>query len=342
MSWMGLGLAFTCLLPRYGLSIPVVSELLTQMFSPAIIFAALMCFASWWQDRGNPLVISSFVAIFGTCIVLAVLTGGGRRAMLGVVLTAGVFAYWCNSRSLDRARITTLGGIFVSIAFFLMIGYNQVRHFDRGSRSQERTASNAISALARMPERLMRTDFLDKRVLTDIGQDTTNVSLYSIHLSKRLHRENHRTGLVYPSYFHNILYLVTNPIPRRFWSGKPNGLGFMLPKQLNFRAKVNWGPGIVGHSYHEGGMWMAIFYGLLIGYVTRSIDHLLFLDPSNLFTLAFVSAVFPHLVMFVRGDIGLVLLNIVFALVVFVVLRFIGLKIFGTDAFPNVGHLPQS
>ena len=31
------------------------------------------------------------------------------------------------------------------------------------------------------------------------------------------------------------------------------------------RGYVNWGPGIVGHCFHEGGIPMAVFYGLVFG-----------------------------------------------------------------------------
>ena len=331
MGWAGLVFCGICLLPRLDFNVPILTEILVQLLSPAIIFTSLFAFASWWKDRENPLTLASFILIFLVCLVLAVLTGGGRRAMLGVLLSVGVFAYWANHRSLDRTKIAAIGGVFVFTAFVFMLGYNQVRHFDRGSKAKGRTVANAIEALGKMPSRLLTTEIFDKKVLNDIGQDTTNVSLYSIHLSKRLKRANRFTGLHYPSYFHNVLYVASNPVPRRFWKDKPVGLGFMLPKQVNSGTPVNWGPGLVGHVYHEGGMWMAIFYGVLIGYLCRTMDDLVIAAPENLFLLAFMASVFPHLIMFIRGDVGLVLLNIVFSLVVFFVLRFAAMKAFGTD-----------
>lgn len=45
------------------------------------------------------------------------------------------------------------------------------------------------------------------------------------------------------------------------------GAGESLPRDLRMwtRGYVNWGVGIIGHAYYDGGMWMVLVYGLILG-----------------------------------------------------------------------------
>lgn len=343
VSILALLLGVACLMPRFGLSIPLLSELLIRSMSAIVIFAALFAFASWWKDRRNIRAFWLFITIFPICIVLAVLVGTGRRAMLGVVLSVGVYAYWQNYQHLNRLRIIYLGGIFLSIAFLFMTGYNQVRHFSRNSEGgKDRTASNAISALAEMPVKISRIDITSDQIVSDIGQNATNCSLYSIALSRTLKYNDKTSALNYPSYFHTIVFIAANPVPRRFWSTKPLALGYLLPVRYYGASFVNWGPGLAGHFYHEGGMFMALIYGILLGFILKKIDSALLTTPNSLFSIAFVSSILPQLVCFVRGDIAIIFLNLIFSLVTFVVLKYSCLIIYGySNRMPHYNALQE-
>lgn len=321
--------ALACMLPRFGLEVPVLSLVMAKSLVAATIFAALFAFSSWWRDRSDVLALTLFLGIFSSCIVLAVLTGGGRRALLGVILSLGLYAYWQATERIDRPKLWLRAAIFALVGFLFITAYNKVRHFDRsGQLSKERNVVNSINALAKVPGAILDLDFVDDQSISDIGQNATNCSLYSIVLSERMKNTNRSTQLKYPSYFHTVAFTLGNPVPRTFWKNKPNALGYMLPKQFSPRSIVSWGPGLAGHFYHEGGMLMALFYGLVIGVLTRWLDLLVITNSNNLLAIGLLGASVPHFVLLPRGDLGIVAVNMIFCIVVFLVIRFLALRLY--------------
>lgn len=328
------GIALMCLLPRFGVTIPVVSQVMVRCLSAAVIFSSLFAFSSWWMDRGNILSLALFLGVFSMCAILAILTGGGRRALLGVFLALGVYAYWKNEKHLRRTNVVILGAIFVTLGLVFINGYNQVRHKSNRIRGGN-MLSDPIAKLQALPAAILNQDLTDERLTSDLGQNATNCSLYSIYLSQRMKRPNRHSGLRYPSYFHSVTFLVANPIPRFFWKGKPNSLGYMLPQQHFPGTKVNWGPGLAGHFYHEGGLVMAVFYGVFVGFFLKIIDGYIAMDPSNLFAIGFLASCIPQLIVLPRGDMAIAMLNVVFAGVVLLLVRQVSLWLYGRALLKN-------
>jgi hypothetical protein len=69
-------------------------------------------------------------------------------------------------------------------------------------------------------------------------------------------------------------------------------------------VKTNWGPGVVGHSYHDGGLAVAILYGILAGGCIRWFDELLRKNPDNPYMIAFLASGSVQIIGWIRGDIS--------------------------------------
>ncbi len=311
--------------------IPVVNELIAQVSPAGAIFATMFAFGSWMRNRDNPLMFAGFLAVLVVCMVFAIMSGGGRRNLLGVVMAIAVYYYWNELGFKKRSRTILAGGAFTLAVFFFMTAYNQVRHYNVNTNS-DRTFENAMQVLAELPNRMLHLGetLTDERFHNRFGQDAVNCSLFVISLERQ---KVQTRDLKFPTHFHTLYFLVTNPIPRSLWPGwwgeKPSALGYNLPKYINPRFKVNWGPGIVGHAVYEGGFYMAIFYGILFAVMFRNFDAAIESSPNNLFLLSFTAAILPQVMMLSRGDIGIVLLNVVFVTIYFVVMRRIGYFLYG-------------
>ena len=120
-------------------------------------------------------------------------------------------------------------------------------------------------------------------------------------------------------------------MPRAIWPDKPRGLGYTLPKTAKARGtRATWGPGIVGHGFHEGGLHMLVFYAFLAAIALRYLDEMLVRQSTNPYLLAGFAAASGHIVGWTRGDIGTFTIQILTAFAVTFLLGWAGRLVFGT------------
>ena len=107
---------------------------------------------------------------------------------------------------------------------------------------------------------------------------------------------------------HSLYVILTLPIPRVAWENKPVPLGITLPYDSGVLtkeiARTNWGPGIVAHAVHDGGVAVLILYAVLIAAGLRFIDEVMVRHPGNPFLLAFLSAASVQIAAITRGDLA--------------------------------------
>jgi len=162
-----------------------------------------------------------------------------------------------------------------------------------------------------------------------LREDAITVSLLCIE-------EFHRNGD--PEYFHTLFYVLGHPIPRQWWPEKPQAVGESLPESLGEFSDgyVNWGPGIIGNAFHDGGVWMAAIYGLLVGGVFRIFDDILRRQPLNPWPIAMLAAMSPKIVAYSRGDIAVYTAELLGLVILFIVILKVAGLVFGStdeDAF---------
>ncbi len=156
-----------------------------------------------------------------------------------------------------------------------------------------------------------------------LQEDAITVTLLCIE-------EFHRNGD--PDYFHTLRFVLSNPIPREIWPEKPQALGESLPEGLGEFSDgyVNWGTGIIGNAFHDGGVWMTVIFGLLVGGVFRVFDDILRRQPFNPWPVAMLAAMSPKIVAYSRGDIAIYTVELVGLAVVTIIILKLMKPIFGT------------
>ncbi|MEM6329496.1 MAG: hypothetical protein AAF790_04515 [Planctomycetota bacterium] len=318
--YLMLGISFAAGLASLSpVKVPFVSQVISQIGNKAITFGVVFAFIAWYRNRANIFLLSTLLAMIGLALMMAITAGSGRRTFVGVAAAAPLAYYWIKLRY--KAPAPTLVKLSFAGAFVLLVlaGYSQLRHFDRRTGTAEgRTFVDAIEVLKELPSRMLNPAAAEELM---VGQNAAQTSLAAIHLYTRQ---------LDPEPFNAFVFVVTNPMPRAFWEGKPRGLGYTLPKDSPGFTRATWGPGIVGHGFHEGGLHMLVFYGVLAGVALRYFDELLARQPTNPYLLAMVAASSGHIAGWSRGDIGTFSIQIVGAFIAMLLFAALGRLFFGT------------
>lgn len=287
---LGVGTVFTPGVQGLG-------QILSIAGRAAAVFAAVYVFVLWYRRPANVAYLCLWSGVTVYAAFVALVNQSGRRALLSLALSFVICAYWLHLRY-KPARSTLLKLSTVGVMLFVVVAaYSSIRFRDKRAGY---TASYTLESVKMLPSALLGLD----GPVGVLGGDTTEISLLAI---------NRYTEVASPQPFWSLWFIITNPVPRAIWGeGKPEALGHFLPGdvgQWRF-GYVNWGPGIVGHGFHEGGLHMLVFYGLLFGVAMRFVDELLMRQSDNPYLLGIVGSVSGQIVAFSRGDIGLFLLMI--------------------------------
>jgi hypothetical protein len=304
--------AMTAVVPH---SIPGLSQFLFQVGNKGIPIGVVLAFIAWYKQRSNLPMLLVFLGVAFLAAGYAVMLGGGRRTLIAMLAAVPVSLYWIQLRKLRPAvNLLILGACGVALA--AVVGaYSMVRHFDRRGEMVERSFAQSLQAVANIRNRLF-----DFEIEPLLGQNAAQFSLAAIHL----YTEDHE-----PAPFHSLKFVALNWIPRAIWQDKPEGLGRILPREAGSRSRATWGPGIIGHGFHEGGLHMLAFYALLVGAALRFWDELLKKQPNNPYILGAFAAMFGHLFGWTRGDIGTFTIQIVGCVMAMLMLNIIGRVLFG-------------
>lgn len=315
--------SLACLIGLVGLfpvNIQGIGQAMAQVGNKGSIFAFAFAFVAWWKQKKNPFLIGILLGTFIYALLLSILGGGGRRNMVGILAVVPITLYWMTLRfRTPKYTIMVLG--LSALAGLAVIGaYSEIRHFSRQSADKvagkERNVANSMAALREIPRRLFSSS-------TDhfLGQNSVQLSLTAIHV----YRDKTKTKPL-----NALKFILLTPIPRAFWDEKPVGLGAALPIDANGRTRATWGPGIVGHAYHEGGLHMILLYAFLAAFALKFIDTLVFTNSQNSYVLAFLAASSGHLIGWSRGDIGTFTNQVIFCFVAMLLLAGLGRIMFGS------------
>ena len=296
--------------------IPFLGQVGVQLGATAPIYGAVFALVAWWRQRSNLLLVGILTGAASYALLFSVIGGAtGRRQLLGTLAVVPICLYWLHWRY--RSRTKTLAWIIVAgMAGLLLLGsYSTFRH---NRDNIEDSFGKAIERIMRLPQNLFSFEHMN---LT--GQNAVEVSLTAVNV--------YRNELPAEP-LHSLIFVVINPVPRNLWEDKPVGLGLTFPQFVGaWRfGKMTWGPGIVGHGFHEGGLHMLVFYGFLLGSFLKFFDSLLVEQPWNPFLLAALCGSSGHILGWVRGDIGVFTIQIVNACVFALVLSAIGRMVIGT------------
>lgn len=274
--------------------VPIANALFGNVSHKAAVFATVFSFSFWYRNKVNVAALGLFLGIFGYALLFAMVTFIGRRLLLSVAITPLICMYWLKW----RYRSPKFNLVWLGFAAFLALGvaafYSTIRHASVTSSTHERSFSSIVQDI--------KGTSLDKAVaqvsidwMHYVAQYTTHYSLLTIHLIDGGQAE------VEP--LNTLAFLATYPIPRMLFPGKPQSFGGRIVTDvLRLPYATNWGLGITGHGYQEGGIPTLILYAVLIVVLIRVLDDALVRQPTNVFLLGILCASSPHLVSITRGD----------------------------------------
>lgn len=304
-------------------NVPFVKQVMTFFSGPSLILATSFAFAAWYKQRANPILFFVFLITATIVMIFLIRYAPTRRPFLGFMVSFPMVIYWMRWRYRKPIVVLPIAATFALITILAVSAYTEGR-WEKKAKSFAETLEVAKDKL----DLMVSPDWNNVQRL--LRQDTAECSLLAIHMY---------TYDKKPEYFHSLYWMAVNPIPRVFWENKPEALGATLPLdgrsiygmfRVYISKKYNWGPGIIGHGYHDGGLIALVVYAILFGTFLRLIDELLMSQPGNPYLIGGVSSFAGEIIAWSRGDIGGFSMIIIAAIVVTWLICRIGRLIYGT------------
>ncbi len=275
---------------------PFIGKSLANLSHKAIIFAAVFGCMLWLRQRFNPFWLALFLGTLVTACLLAMLYGASRRLLLSVFLVPVVGVYLAFLRSWRPTRAILVVGVACFGLLMVSFMYDSFRRFNR-SGWKERTVSNIVQEVRNVNQRDWWGAFSADK-LRGICQSDVHYSLLTMRLVE--------TNRLKAKPLNTLAFVSVVPIPRNYWPDKPRPLGgVILEEALNWPfGGASMGVNVVGHVAYEGGLWVAPLYAFLIATALRWFDEIFTRDPTNPFLFAIFVSAAPHILGWIRGDIG--------------------------------------
>jgi len=293
-----------------------------------VVFATIFALVVWIRQPHNPVLIYVSIAVLLFAIGFSMLSGGSsRRDLVAVLASLPLVVYWMRFRYARPIKTLIVVGFVGLFGVLLINGYSTFRHSlqQRGPKD----FATLVQAVADLPSKMFRTDTGNQM----LGQNAVEASLLAIHVY-----QTERWPGFEKQPFHSVEFVLVNPIPRAFWPQKPEAFGQSLPRETGKRTGVeNWGPGIVGHGFFEGGLHVLVVYAIVAGIVMRLFDDLMMRFPSNPYLLGILAANSGQIIGWSRGDIGVFTVQIIGGLIAAGIILLFARALFGVVQ-PHVGY----
>lgn len=277
------------------------SQLAAQVVFGGLIFAAVLATHLWTSQPANPFYALMVIGLALGTMALATLGAYGRRDLVSVA--AGVIwgMYLLRWRYQPTGKTIFKFAAVGSIGLAILVAYTSVRGAQRGvfglqEEDMAAVAKHRISALA-------DRSLMEQGMLPILFTDTGNNSMYII--------DRWGTADLPHEPFYSLKYLLVNPIPRIWWPDKPVGFGKVLPLSMNHKEfnNLTLGPGVIGHGWHEMGIFGVAFYAVFFAILAKAVDEKLMRQVRNPFFVAATGTMLGHLIGMPRGDIGNFMVN---------------------------------
>jgi hypothetical protein len=299
------------------------------------VFAAAFSFCFWFRDKRNPVLIAIFLGVFAYAGLFSMITFAGRRLLLSVAAAPLVCIYWLHWRNLspktNLIRLTLAAFLGLSVTAF----YGTIRHYRSISGEMDPT-------MARLIESVKSTN-TTRAVEQVTGNWLHFLSQYCVHYSLlTMQLVDEKAVPVEP--LNSIAYVATYPIPRGIFPRKPSPLGGprLVNEILRMPYPTNWGLGIVGNGYQEGGMLVIALYTFLAAAACRVFDDALRRQPDNVFLLGMLCASMPHIMAWTRGEVCIMTTEVIEAVFFGLALSILCRFAFGTvDSSRRASVPPQ-
>lgn len=285
----------TALISQLGLLSAILGQFRSGMAAAAVALATYNLLAR----RFNPVAWLVFFGALGSAALLSTVGDIGRRALLSVVLAVAWMWFFYSLRSKPSGIVMVKIGVLMVAGFFALVMYASFRGhgaqggFGRG-RFDIRTRIEQFSNALADPK--ISAENIRAAFVSDAPSNTMFIM------------ENYPTSYPFDP-FHGLKFLITNPIPRSVWPGKPIGLGITVQEQL--QSPANLGVGILGHGWAEGGILGVVGYAAFFGFFTTAFDNVIRRRVWNPYFLAAVGCSLGNVYALARGETSLFLLQVI-------------------------------
>jgi hypothetical protein len=295
--------------------------LVNNVSRKAWVVASAFTFVYWYFRRDNLFALGLFVLVFILAALNSMVVYTGRRMILGVILGPLLTVYWITLRNWDLKKSIVALSVAGAAVFFVAAAYSTFRHYSISDDSKTRNVREIVDQITSFDSNRIGR-LLGKGPLRFFAQSNAHYGM----LLKRMLDEKR----VDPKPANTLAFLISYPIPRRVWPGKPFSVGVMYPTIVGLPNKTNFGVGISGHGAFEGGLPILVLYGFLVAFGVSFLDVPLANQPSNPFLLSIMAASLPHVVGFCRGDLTHMTIEVLIGFIVVVPLGIGGRMLFGT------------
>ena len=321
--------------------VPGLAQIGVRIGAVAPIFALTFALANWYQNRTDPMRVLMLVVVLGLGFVSAFSYGGGRRLLYGTMGVVPLCLYWWKLRSMKPWKVLMLFAA-LSVPFlafdqaYRMVRFHGVRWGTRAKLSRSEGAKQRFSMLKDAWTSVQKVEF------ARIGQDPIEGSLIAIN-AHVVEPGSNAWAKVKPLY--SFFVGITMPIPRVLWPEKPRNIGLTLPVDcgvLQKGTKQNWGVGVVGIGYRDGGLPALALYGVLVAFVLRFLDEVLVRNPGNPMLLGFFATSSGHIILWPRGVISQLTMWVLATFLVMLLLRTLAHMFVGKQRPQSVPAYPMA
>lgn len=259
------------------------------MFGAAFLSLATGLAAWAWAPRiwnPIPLLVTSIVVLGGMAVLFT--DSFGRRDMLGIVIAFVWGAYYSSWRYSSFKKVVLRFAVFGVVGIIFLGAYTSTRY----------SFGVQIVSLGDRVKALASADM--KKGVADLfsGQNAATYSMY--FLSTRPEYHEYDT-------LHSMRLLITLPIPRSMWLGKPDALALTSVQEINDAGKPkgwNIGPGLVGHIANDNPFLALPLYTLALAIFFRVCDGLLQKFSHDPFVVLSMGVALGQVIAIPRGELG--------------------------------------
>ncbi|MEL7484411.1 MAG: hypothetical protein AAFN41_08655 [Planctomycetota bacterium] len=283
---------------RFAVFIPYVS-ILTSILGTAVAGASAGL-VGWLLGRNlkNPVAWAFGLGLITANLAIALSGVYGRRTIITIGLGVAFGLYYGRLRYERPARtVALLGASIVPLVIFLA-AYTSVR----GGDARRGNFADFVKAMV--------SGGSIKRGLEDIdGQGTGGVSMWLIEFFGE-------DGQREPQPLRTFQYFILYPAPRALFPFKPEPLSLDIPRYANMEGValggLTIGPGIIGHSFADGGWIVLVFYAAFGGIVVRFGDEIIQRSPHAPFVVLPMGSMLGEIMGVPRGESSAMLFLFVF------------------------------
>ncbi len=253
-------------------------------------FSIILLLWVWNEHRLNAaawLVCPALIMI----VLLSLLRGEfGRRAVLSGVLAVAWGMYYFRWQFKTAIMNTPKYAVW-GLAIVLLIG--------------------GVTAIRSRKAETYSLRYRIFAVIDAISLEEARNLFYSDTFASSVYAIERYTSDLRPQPFHSTLYTLAHPIPRAIWPDKPISLAEILNDVVTVKTlkQFNWGPGLMGHAWHEGGLLFVGYFALVFGLLYGAVDRRLMQQASNPYFVAVSGAALGQVIAMARGDIGFFMVN---------------------------------